>query len=164
MTGRLLSEALGKLHFWLMLIGFNLTFFPMHILGMDGMPRRIYRYPPGMGWDFLNFLETIGAFIIALSIVVFIVNVIRTRSRGAIAGADPWDARTLEWSIPSPPPPYNFEEIPVVRSVDALWHRKYVEREDGRPVPVVAGGSDGVDGMHPPVAGADDGAVSYEEH
>src|SRR5439155_25183215 len=103
MTGRLLSEALGKLHFWLMLIGFNLTFFPMHILGMDGMPRRIYRYPPGMGWDFLNFLETIGAFIIALSIVVFIVNVIRTRSRGAIAGADPWDARTLEWSIPSPP-------------------------------------------------------------
>jgi cytochrome c oxidase subunit I len=154
MTGRLLSDSLGKLHFWLMLIGFNLTFFPMHILGLDGMPRRIYRYPPGMGWDFLNAMETVGAFIIALSVLVFIANVIRTRARGEIAGPDPWDARTLEWSIPSPPPPYNFEEIPVVRSIDPLWHRKYVEREDGRPVPVVAGGADATDG------GTGDGVVA----
>jgi len=143
MTGKLLSEAIGKVHFWLMLIGFNLTFAPMHILGLQGMPRRIYQYPPGRGWDTWNFIETIGAFLIALSILVFLYNVVRTRLRGQVAGPDPWDARTLEWSIPSPPPPHNFDEIPVVSSVDALWHTKYAEGPEGELVPVVAGGSNG---------------------
>jgi cytochrome c oxidase subunit I len=142
-TGRLLSEGLGKLHFWLMLIGFNLTFFPMHILGLDGMPRRIYQYPGNMGWDFWNMVETIGSFVIALSILVFIINVVVSSRRPRTAGNDPWDARTLEWSIPSPPPPYNFEEIPVVHSIDPLWHEKYVERPDGQPAPVVSGAANG---------------------
>ncbi|HEX9410492.1 MAG TPA: cytochrome c oxidase subunit I [Actinomycetota bacterium] len=143
MTGKLLSEPIGKVHFWLMLIGFNLTFAPMHILGLQGMPRRIYRYAPGHGWDTWNFIMTIGAFLIALSILVFLANVVRTFRRGEVAVPDPWDARTLEWSIPSPPPPHNFDEIPVVSSVDTFWHSKYAEGPEGELVPVVAGGSNG---------------------
>jgi cytochrome c oxidase subunit 1 len=138
-TGKLLSEGLGKLHFWLMMIGFNLTFGPMHILGLQGMPRRYYRYPEGTGWDFWNLVSTIGAFLIAASIAVFMVNVIRSLARGKEAGADPWDARTLEWSIPSPPPHYNFAEIPRVKARDDLWHHKYSEDHGGRAVPVVTG-------------------------
>jgi cytochrome c oxidase subunit 1 len=138
-TGRLLGEGLGKVHFWLMFIGFNLTFGPMHILGMQGMPRRYYTFPEGTGWDFWNLVSTIGAFTIALSIAVFMVNVVRALMRGKEAGADPWDGRTLEWSIPSPPPHYNFDEVPEVHHRDELWHRKYAEDERGRPVPVVAG-------------------------
>jgi cytochrome c oxidase subunit 1 len=144
-TGKLLSEAIGKLHFWLMLIGFNLTFGPMHLLGLQGMPRRIYTYPSGKGWNFWNMVSTIGAFLIAASILLFIVNVVRTLRRGQVAGPDPWDARTLEWSIPSPPPPHNFDTIPVVASVDPFWHTKYAEGEDGRLAPVVAGGSAGLE-------------------
>jgi cytochrome c oxidase subunit 1 len=141
-TGKLLSEGLGKLHFWLMFIGFNLTFGPMHILGLQGMPRRYYRYPEGAGWDFWNLVATIGSFIIAVSIAVFMVNVVRTLARGKEAGADPWDARTLEWSIPSPPPHYNFAEIPQVKARDDLWHRKYSEDGTGHAVPAVAGAAD----------------------
>jgi cytochrome c oxidase subunit 1 len=146
-TGRMLSEGLGKVHFWLMLIGFNLTFAPMHWLGLQGMARRYYTYPEEAGWGFWNFVETVGSFIIAASILVFMVNLVRSLSRGREAGADPWDARTLEWSIPSPPPHYNFAEIPDVRHRDELWHRKYTEDERGRPVPVVAGAEHGED--HP---------------
>jgi cytochrome c oxidase subunit 1 len=138
-TGRMLSEGLGKIHFWLMLIGFNLTFLPMHWLGLQGMPRRYYTYPEEAGWGFWNFMETVGSFIIAASILVFMWNLVRSMSRGREAGADPWDARTLEWSIPSPPPHYNFAEVPEVHHRDQLWHRKYAEDERGRPVPVVAG-------------------------
>jgi cytochrome c oxidase subunit 1 len=141
-TGRMLDEGLGKIHFWLMLIGFNLTFAPMHWLGLQGMPRRYYTYPEEAGWGFWNFVETIGSFIIAASILVFMWNLVRSLSRGREAGADPWDARTLEWSIPSPPPHYNFAEVPVVRHRDELWHRKYAEDERGRPVPVVAGAAE----------------------
>jgi cytochrome c oxidase subunit 1 len=133
-TGKMLSDRLGKLHFWLMFIGFNLTFGPFHILGLQGMPRRIYRYPSGRGWDFWNFMATIGSFIIALSVLVFIINVIKTRKTAKV-GEDPWDARTLEWLTPNPPPEYNFAEIPIVTSRDELWHRKYAEDEHGRPVP-----------------------------
>jgi cytochrome c oxidase subunit 1 len=147
-TGRMLSEGLGKLHFWLMLIGFNLTFGPFHILGLQGMRRRIPTYPEGVGWDFWNLVSTVGAFVIAVSIAVFMVNVIRSFIRGREAGNDPWDARTLEWSIPSPPPHYNFVEVPVVRHRDELWHRKYAEDERGRPVPVVAGAANGPDEEH----------------
>jgi cytochrome c oxidase subunit I len=145
-SGRMLSEGLGKLHFWLMLIGFNLTFGPMHILGLQGMRRRVPTYPEGVGWDLWNMVSTIGGFIIAVSILVFMINVIRSFSRGREAGNDPWDARTLEWLTPSPPPHYNFAEVPMVRHRDEVWHRKYTEDERGRPVPVVAGAANGHDG------------------
>ncbi len=141
-SGRMLDEKLGKWNFWTMLVGFNLTFFPMHILGLTGMPRRTYRYPPGMGWDLMNQLETIGAFVIALSVLLLFVNLFWSSRRGEIAGGDPWDARSLEWSIPSPPPEYNFAEIPIIHSRDDWWHRKYTEDADGRLVKLPAGGAD----------------------
>jgi cytochrome c oxidase subunit 1 len=96
-----------------------------------------------MGWDFWNLVATVGAFTIALSAAVFLFNVARSRRRGEEAGADPWDARTLEWSIPSPPPEYNFAEVPVVRSRDDFWNTKYIEDAEGRPARVFAGGADG---------------------
>jgi cytochrome c oxidase subunit 1 len=140
--GRMLGDGIGKLHFWLMFIGFNLTFGPMHILGLQGQPRRTYTYPEGMGWDVWNFVETIGAFVIGLSALTFLVNVVASRRRGQEAGADPWDGRTLEWSISSPPPEHNFDEIPVVRDRDDFWHRKYRENVPaGEPAPVIAGGA-----------------------
>jgi cytochrome c oxidase subunit 1 len=145
-TGHLFSERLGQLHFWLMLVGFNLTFAPMHILGLQGMPRRIYQWPAGMGWDVWNLVSSLGAFLIALSILVFMVTAVSSLARGERAGADPWDARTLEWTIPSPPPHYNFAEIPTVRHRDELWHRKYAEDESGRAVAVVAGAAHAEDG------------------
>jgi cytochrome c oxidase subunit I len=132
--GKLLNEKLGKLNFWLMVIGFNLTFFPMHFLGMEGEPRRTYTYPNGMGWGTLNLMATIGAFIIAAGVAVFLVNVIFTAIRGEQAPEDPWDARTLEWLTSSPPPEYNFAEIPVVTARDEFWHRKYTEDDEGRLV------------------------------
>jgi cytochrome c oxidase subunit I len=132
-AGRLLDEKLGKLHFWLMFLGFNLTFGPFHILGLQGMPRRIYTYPEGRGWDVWNLVSTIGSFVIAASILVFMFNVWKNRKPQEV-GDDPWDARTLEWTIPSPPPEYNFKEIPLVTSRDELWHRKYTEDEHGRSV------------------------------
>jgi cytochrome c oxidase subunit 1 len=122
--GRLLDERLGKLHFWLMLIGFNLTFFPMHFLGLLGMPRRIYTYAPDLGWNGLNLVASIGAGLLAISFVVFFVNVVRAARTGVVAGPDPWDGRTLEWSVPSPPPPYNFARLPTVSDRDDLWVRK----------------------------------------
>jgi cytochrome c oxidase subunit I len=133
-TGRMLNERLGKIQFWLMLIGFNMTFAPFHILGLQGMPRRIYTYPEDHGWDFWNFISTIGSFVIAVSVLVFIYNLWVSRKTEHV-GDDPWDARTLEWSIPSPPPEYNFAEIPVVTARDDFWHQKYTEDESGRPVP-----------------------------
>ncbi|MGH2795843.1 MAG: cbb3-type cytochrome c oxidase subunit I, partial [Actinomycetota bacterium] len=142
-TGKLLNERIGKTHFWLMLIGFNLTFAPFHILGLQGMARRTYQYPKNYGFDFWNLVSTVGAFIIALSLLTFFYNVAKTRRRGETAGNDPWDGRTLEWTIPSPPPEYNFAEIPVVHALDDFWHRKYVEDKEGRLVKVPAGGQNG---------------------
>jgi cytochrome c oxidase subunit 1 len=140
--GRMLDDRIGKWNFWLMLIGFNLTFFPMHILGLVGMPRRTYTYDEGLGWDTLNLIETIGGFVIALSVLFFLVNVIYSTRRGERASDDPWDGRSLEWSISSPPPEYNFAEIPMVEARDDWWHRKYTEDADGRLVRLPAGGSE----------------------
>jgi cytochrome c oxidase subunit 1 len=141
-TGKLLKEGLGRLHFWLTFIGFNLTFGPMHILGLQGQPRRTYTYAEGMGWDFWNLMQTIGSMIIALSVLVFIANVVRTLREAKPAPVDPWDARTLEWTIPMPPPEYNFAELPVVHARDDFWHRKYTEDDHGRLVRLPAGGAD----------------------
>ncbi|MCH8995359.1 MAG: cbb3-type cytochrome c oxidase subunit I, partial [Chloroflexi bacterium] len=144
-TGRLLNEKLGQLQFWTMFIGFNVTFQPMMILGLLGMPRRISSYPDGLGWAVWNMIATAGAFLIAASIVVFMINVVVSLRSKERAGADPWDGRTLEWAIPSPPPAYNFAVIPQVRVLDDFWHSKYVENESGVPVPVVAGGAQQVE-------------------
>ena len=150
-TGKLLSEPIGKLHFVLMIIGFNLAFGPMHVLGLQGMSRRYYTYPKGQGFDFWNLVSTIGAFTIALSLLVFFANIAYTNRRGKVAGNDPWDARTLEWTISSPPPHYNFAEIPVVKERDDFWHQKYTEDGSGVAVAVVAGGQNGDEGheAHP---------------
>ncbi len=124
-TGRLLDDGIGKLHFWLFFIGFNLTFGPMHFLGVDGMPRRIFTYPSGMGWDTWNLVATIGAYILAVGVLVFIFNAVKSLRSRDRAGNDPWDAMTLEWTIPSPPPHYNFATIPVVHSRDPFWLQKH---------------------------------------
>jgi cytochrome c oxidase subunit 1 len=120
-TGRMLGERLGRWNFWLFFVGFNLAFFPMHMLGLHGMPRRVYTYPAEMEWDTLNLLATAGAFVIALSVLLFIVNVVRSHRHGAPAGANPWGADTLEWSVSSPPPAANFELVPVVHGRHPLW-------------------------------------------
>ena len=120
-TGRLMSERLGRWNFWLFFVGFNVAFFPMHLLGLHGMPRRIYTYPAEMGWGPLNLLATLGALTIAVSVLLFLINVFRSARHGALAGPDPWGGGTLEWSIASPPPACNFEAIPVVQGRDPLW-------------------------------------------
>ena len=131
-TGRMMSESLGKVHFWLFLIGFHLTFDLMHIPGLLGMPRRIYTYEPRPGWGPLNLLISIGAFIQAVAVLVFLGNLIFSYFNGPKAGNDPWDAWTLEWSVSSPPPPYNFAKIPVVQSRRPLWDLKHPEDPDSR--------------------------------
>ncbi|HEX4292651.1 MAG TPA: cytochrome c oxidase subunit I [Rhizomicrobium sp.] len=120
-TGRLMDERLGRWNFWTMFIGFNLGFFPMHISGLLGMPRRVYTYAEGMGWDWLNLITTLGSFVFAIGVLIFVVNVLRSYRSGAAAGDNPWDAPTLEWSVSSPPPPYNFAVIPTVASRHPLW-------------------------------------------
>jgi cytochrome c oxidase subunit 1/cytochrome c oxidase subunit I+III len=126
-TGRMLDERLGKLNFWVMFIGFNLGFFPMHFTGLMGMPRRIYTYPAGLGWTTLNVITTIGSVILAIGILMFFINVVISLRRGIIAGPNPWDAPSLEWSVSSPPPPYNFAVIPSVASRHPLWEERLQE-------------------------------------
>jgi cytochrome c oxidase subunit I+III len=131
-TGRMLNESLGKLNFWLLFLGFHLTFFPMHQLGLKGMPRRIYTYLPETGWGPLNLLAMIGAGVMGLSILTFIVNVIRSRKAGVMAGPDPWGAATLEWTTSSPPPRYNFAHLPTVMGGYPAW-------ENTSETPVITG-------------------------
>ena len=122
-TGRLLDERLGQWIFWMMFIGFNLGFFPMHLLGLMGMPRRIYTYGPGMGWTAINLVVSLGSFLFAVGVLLLLVNIAVSLRRGARAGPNPWGAPTLEWSVPSPPPPYNFAVIPTIESRHPLWER-----------------------------------------
>jgi cytochrome c oxidase subunit I len=130
MTGKLLDERLGKWHFWLFFIGYHMTFDLMHIPGLLGMPRWIYTYQPGHGWEIWNVLVGIGAFIQAIAVLVFSYNLVHSYFKGADAGSDPWDAWTLEWSTTSPPPAYNFATEPVVRSRRPLWDIKHPEDPD----------------------------------
>jgi cytochrome c oxidase subunit I+III len=120
-TGRMMSERLGKWSFWLMFVGFNAAFFPMHLLGLQGMPRRVYTYPAGMGWDHLNLVSTVGAMTLAAGILLTLVNAVRSAYAGQAAPANPWGSGTLEWAAASPPRPSNFPAIPVVHGRDPLW-------------------------------------------
>src|SRR5947209_8786478 len=132
MTGRLMHEGLGKASFWVMFIGFNMTFFVQHALGLSGMPRRIYTYQAGQGWSTYNLISSIGSFILALGIAMTIVNVVMSLRRGRLAGPHPWKANTLEWFVASPPPVNNFDVIPRVRSVEPLRDvRRQMERQNG---------------------------------
>ncbi len=132
-TGRLLDERLGLVHFWLMLVGFHLTFFSQHVLGMIGMPRRIYTYPPYGGWMEWNFASTVGAALMGVGMLVFLWNILASLRHGAVAGPDPWDAFTLEWATSSPPPPENFvAPLPPVRGRRPFWDAKYPELADWR--------------------------------
>jgi cytochrome c oxidase subunit 1 len=140
-TGRLMNETLGKINFWTLLIGFNVTFGLMHFLGLWGMPRRIDTYYPGFGWETLNLIITGGAFLIAASVLLLVINIVVSLRRGAVAGDDPWDARTIEWMTSSPPAHYNFREIPQISARDELWHRKHAVSDRGDYVRVPAGGS-----------------------
>jgi len=132
MTGRLLSERLGRWHFWLTFAGFNLTFLPQHWLGAVGMPRRVFTYAASTGWGPLNLVSTIGAAILTVAMFVFFVNLFRSLRSGEVAGDDPWDGFTLEWSTSSPPPPENFARIPAVTGRRPLWDRKHPEARDQR--------------------------------
>jgi cytochrome c oxidase subunit I len=131
-TGRMLNESLGKWSFWVMFIGFNMTFFVQHALGLSGMPRRIYTYPSGQGWSTDNLISTIGSFILGVGIIMTIINIVRSLTHGALAGPDPWKGNTLEWFTTSPPPVNNFDVIPRVRSVEPMRDiRRQIERETG---------------------------------
>jgi cytochrome c oxidase subunit 1 len=146
--GYALGERTGKINFWILLIGFNLTFGPMHVLGLQGMPRRTYTYRDGYGFNLWNFVSTVGAFIIAVSFLIFFWNIWASyrKAKKAAGGkgkkltmpADPWDSRSLEWMIPSPTPVHNFDVTPTVQSLDEFWHRKYGEDESGRLVRIAA--------------------------
>jgi cytochrome c oxidase subunit I+III len=129
MTGLMMDERLGTWNFWTLFIGFNVTFFPMHLLGFEGMPRRVYTYPAEMGWSTLNLVATAGAGLMVLGGAMLLYNVVRSYLWGEVAGDNPWNADTLEWGTSSPPPVYNFLHLPVVEGPNALW-----DRSEARPV------------------------------
>jgi cytochrome c oxidase subunit 1 len=136
--GYMLSEGVGKVAFWFVLIGFNATFGPMHVLGMEGMSRRIFSYSDYQGFNLWNFVATLGAYTMAIGVALFLWNVYSSyrahKANPVDVGPDPWDARTIEWTIPCPTPVYNYDPIPTVHEIDEAWHLKYGHDEDGRPV------------------------------
>jgi cytochrome c oxidase subunit I+III len=123
-TGRMMSERLGTWAFWLIFVGFNLTFFPMHILGLQGMPRRVYTYQPDMPWHALNLFASLSSLVLIAGFLIFFIDAVRSARLGRLAGDNPWDAATLEWATSSPPPSYNFSRIPVVAGTDPLWEER----------------------------------------
>jgi cytochrome c oxidase subunit I len=132
MSGRMMDERLGKISFWLILVGFHLTFLIQHSAGLEGMPRRIYEYNATAGWHVYNLISTVGAFVLALGVLVTLINTVRSIKKGAIAGPDPWKGNTLEWYTPSPPPPHNFDSVPRVRSLEPMKDiRRQVEESTG---------------------------------
>jgi cytochrome c oxidase subunit 1 len=145
MSGRLMSEGLGKLSFWTMVIGFNLTFLPQHSAGMSGMPRRVFEYSSASGLHGYNLASTIGSFILALGVLITVFNAIYSLRAGRQAGPDPWRGNTLEWFTTSPPPPHNFDVIPTVRSFEPMKdiRRRVIEQEERlgarEPVPETVG-------------------------
>jgi len=144
-TGRFMSEKLGKWHFWTTIISMNLTFFPMHFSGLLGMPRRVYTYQKGMGFELYNQMSTAGALLLAVSLLVFLHNLFRSIRKGEIAPPNAWNGATLEWATAtSPPPEFNFQKLPTVKTLDPLWHQ---EGPKGHKIDV--GGTDG-HGIHMP--------------
>ncbi|MDQ3781728.1 MAG: cbb3-type cytochrome c oxidase subunit I, partial [Actinomycetota bacterium] len=131
-TGRMMNERLGRWNFWLLFVGVNITFFPMHIVGLMGMPRRVYTYPPGLGWETYNMISTVGVFVILAGIGAFVLNLAHTYFRGEPAGDDPWGGDSLEWSVPSPPLQHNFSVPPIVHSRHPLWDQEDLHRGDDR--------------------------------
>jgi cytochrome c oxidase subunit 1 len=150
MIGRVLDERLGKWSFWLTVSGFYLIFFPMHIAGLMGMPRRGQTYQVGIGLELPNLLSTAGAFVMGTGMILLLINLIHGFTRGKLAGNDPWDGRTLEWSVSSPPPHYNFARTPVVNDRDAHWVQKYPESVHGERVPADASIPYDINGIHMP--------------
>jgi heme/copper-type cytochrome/quinol oxidase subunit 1 len=142
MSGRMMNETLGQWQFWTFFVFFNVTFMPMHWTGLLGMPRRVYTYGPDLGVTELNQMSTVGAIGLGVSVLLFVINLFSSLRSGEIAPDDPWDGATLEWSIPSPPPVYNFARIPTVHSRDAWWAMKHPERMHLDPIEVtpLAGG------------------------
>jgi len=134
LTGRMLGEGLGKWNFWVTFVGMNLTFFPMHFVGLNGMPRRIYTYGEEFGWGLLNMLSSLGYVVLFIGMLLFVINLLNSLRNGRAAGHDPWDAPTLEWSISSPPPVYNFAEIPRVEGRDPYWTTKRRAEAEGQPL------------------------------
>jgi len=130
-TGRMLSERVGRWVFWLLVVGFNVTFVTMHFQGVLGMPRRIYTYPADRGWDILNLVTTLGVPLQALAVLIFVINVLYSLRHGERAGDNPWEAWTLEWATTSPPPAYNFAIVPPVTSRRPLWDLQHPDDPDG---------------------------------
>lgn len=150
MFGRKVSEFWGKLSFWLIFIGFNTTFFPMHFLGLNGMPRRTFTYDYNMGWNTSNMIASIGAFILGIGVAVYFSVMIYTFFKGEKVSKDPWDGRTLEWSLPNPVPEYNYEVIPTIHARDAWWYEKHHMQEIEKEKAEHAKEEDAHGGIHMP--------------
>ncbi len=150
MFGRKVSEFWGKLSFWVIFAGFNITFFPMHFLGLNGMPRRTFTYDGNMGWTNINLIATVGAFILGIGIAVYFAVMIYTYFKGEKVNRDPWDGRTLEWSLPNPPPAHNFDVTPTVRARDAFWDMKQNKKQTAEDDAKTAAADEAHGGVHMP--------------